>query len=53
MLGTVEGMKEDKENRLSFLRYQKERGLAGMQLFAADKCAGLIEALGEVFPQAR
>ena len=53
LLGAVEGMKEDKESWLSFLRRLKERGLAGTQLFAADKCAGLIEALGEVFPQAR
>lgn len=53
VLGAAEGMKEDKESWLSFLRHLKERGLAGTQLFAADKCAGLIEALGEVFPQAR
>lgn len=53
VLGAVEGMKEDKESWLGFLRHLKERGLAGTQLFVADKCAGLIEALAEVFPQAR
>ncbi len=52
VLGAVEGMKEDKESWLGFLRHLKERGLAGTQLFVADKCSGLIEALGEVFPQA-
>lgn len=49
VLGAVEGMEEDKESRLSFLRRLKERGLAGTQLFAADKCAELIEALGQSF----
>ena len=53
VLGAVEGMKEDKESWLSFLRHLKERGLAGTQLFVADKCAGLIEAMAEAFPQAR
>lgn len=53
VIGAAEGMKEDKESWLSFLRQLKERGLKGTQLFVADKCLGLIEALGEVFPQAR
>jgi len=53
VLGAVEGMKEDKESWLGFLRHLNERGLAGTQLFVADKCAGLIEALAEAFSQAR
>lgn len=50
IIGAAEGEKEDKEGWLSFLRYLKQRGLAGTQLFVSDKCLGLIEALGEVFP---
>lgn len=53
VIGATEGMKEDKESWLSFLRHLKERGLQGTQLFIADKCSGLIEAMAEVFPQAR
>jgi putative transposase len=53
VIGAVEGMKEDKESWLGFLRHLKERGLQGTQLFIADKCTGLIEAMAEVFPRAR
>mgnify|MGYP000934302121 FL=1 len=53
VLGATEGMKEDKESWLGFLRHLKERGLQGTQLFIADKCSGLIEAMAEVFPRAR
>ena len=53
VIGATEGMKEDKESWLGFLRHLKERGLQGTQLFIADKCTGLIEAMAEVFPQAR
>ena len=53
VIGATEGMKEDKESWLAFLRHLKERGLQGTQLFTADKCTGLIESMAEVFPQAR
>ena len=53
VIGATEGMKEDKESWLAFLRHLKERGLRGTQLFTADKCTGLIESMAEVFPQAR
>lgn len=53
VLGAAEGSKEDKESWLEFLRHLKERGLSGPQLFVGDKCLGLVEALGEVFPQAK
>ena len=53
VIGAEEGMKEDKESWLSFLRHLKERGLKGTQLFIGDKCLGLIEALSETYPQAR
>jgi transposase-like protein len=52
ILGVVEGLKEDTESWRSFLRHLKQRGLKGVQLFTSDKCLGLIEALGEFYPQA-
>lgn len=52
VLGVAEGMKEDGESWLSFLRWLKSRGLDGTQLFTTDKCLGLVDALGQVFPQA-
>lgn len=53
VIGASEGMKEDKESWLSFLRQLKQRGLKGTQLFIGDKCMGLIESLGEVYPLAQ
>jgi transposase-like protein len=35
------------------LRYLKERGLSGVRLITSDKCIGLVEALGEFFPEAQ
>lgn len=52
ILGVAEGMKEDKTSWLAFLRYLKQRGLESMRLAITDKCLGLTEALGEVYPQA-
>ena len=52
VLGVVEGVKEDKDSWTRFLRHLKERGLGGVRLFVSDKCLGLIEALGEFYPQA-
>jgi len=53
ILGVAEGAKEDHESWCEFLRYLKERGLSGTRLFISDKCLGLVEALGESYPQAR
>jgi len=53
ILGAAEGSKEDKESWLNFLRHLKERGLKGTQLFISDKCLGFVEALGDVFPDAK
>lgn len=52
ILGVAEGIKEDTESWRSFLRYLKERGLRGVRLITSDKCIGLVEALGEFFPDA-
>jgi len=52
ILGVAEGAKEDKASWSSFLRYLKERGLKGVELFITDKCLGLIDSLGEFYPKA-
>jgi transposase-like protein len=53
ILGVIEGGKEDKESWLSFLRHLKSRGLRGVKLFISDRCVGLVEAIGECFPDAQ
>jgi len=53
VIGSAEGMKEDRDSWLSFLKSLKERGLDGTQLFIGDRCLGLLEAVHEVFPAAR
>jgi putative transposase len=52
ILGVVEGAKEDTHSWRVFLRHLKERGLTGVELFISDKCLGLVEALGEFYPEA-
>lgn len=51
IIGIAEGSKEDKESWLGFLRWLKERGLSGTELFVTDKCLGVVDSIGEVFPQ--
>ena len=46
-------MKEDTESWRNFLRHLKERGLKGVRLLISDKCLGLVEALGEFYPEAQ
>ena len=53
ILGVKEGAKEDKESWMEFLRYLKKRGLRGVRLIVSDKCLGLIESIGEFYPQAK
>jgi putative transposase len=52
ILGVEEGKKEDKDSWLNFMRRLKERGLRGVRLLISDKCLGLVESLGDVFPEA-
>ena len=53
IIAVCEGTKEDKESWRNFLRHLKERGLKGVRLIISDKCLGLVEALGEFFPEAQ
>lgn len=53
VIGTAEGMKEDRESWRNFLVSLKERGLTGTRLFIGDKCLGLLDAINTVFPEAK
>lgn len=46
-------MKEDKESWRTFLVWLKERGLTGVRLIIGDKNPGMLEAVPEVFLDAR
>ena len=50
VLGAAEGMKEDKASWISFFQWLRGRGLDGVKLVVGDKCLGMLEAVGEVFP---
>lgn len=53
ILGAAEGMKEDKASWTEFFKWLKGRGLDGVRLIVGDKCLGMLEAVGEVFPEAK
>ena len=46
-------MKEDKASWVSFFQWLKGRGLSGVRLIVGDKCLGMLEAVGDVFPDAK
>ena len=53
VLGAAEGMKEDKASWVGFFQWLHGRGLDGVKLIVGDKCMGMLEAVGEVFPDAK
>ena len=53
VLGAAEGMKEDKASWVNFFQWLRGRGLDGVKLIVGDKCLGMLEAVGEVFPKAK
>lgn len=53
IIGAAEGMKEDKESWKNFFIDLKKRGLIGVRLVIGDKCLGMLESLGEVYPEAK
>ena len=53
VLGAAEGMKEDKASWVNFFQWLKSRGLDGVKLIIGDKCLGMLEAVGEVFSDAK
>ena len=52
IIGVAEGTKEDKEGWTHFLRSLKNRGLSGVRLIVSDKCLGLVESIGDFYPDA-
>ena len=46
-------MKEAKASWVSFFQWLRGRGLDGVKLIVGDKCRGMVEAVGEVFPDAK
>ena len=46
-------MKEDKASWVGFFQWLRGRGLNGVKLIVGDKCQGMLEAVGEVFPDAK
>ena len=53
VLGAAEGMKEDKASWVNFLQWLCGRGMEGVKLIVGDKCLGMLEAVGEVYPEAK
>ena len=52
ILGVQEGHKEDKSGWSSFLAHLKQRGLKGVRLIVSDACLGLVESVGDYYPEA-
>ncbi len=48
----LDDMKEDKTSWVSFFQWLRSRGLDGVKLIVGDKSLGMLEAVGEVFPEA-
>ena len=53
VFGVAEGMKENKESWVTFFQWLWGRGLNCVKLVVGDKCPGMPEAMGEVFPEAK
>ena len=53
VIGAAEGIKEDKASWVGFFQWLKGRGLDGVKLIVGDKCMGMLEAVYEVFPDAK
>ena len=53
ILGAAEGLKEDLESWKEFFVWLKSRGLSGVKLVIGDKALGMVEAIRQVFPEAK
>lgn len=53
VLGAAEGTKEDKAGWTNFFHWLRGRGLSGVRLIVGDKRMEMLEAMGEVFPDAK
>ena len=53
ILGVAEGSREDKESWKAFFRYLKNRGLDEIRLIVSDKNLGLLDVIGDFFPNSQ
>ena len=53
VLDAAEGMQEDKASWGRPFQWLRGRGLDGVKLVVGNKCFGMLEAVGEVFPEAK
>jgi putative transposase len=53
VIGVAEGMKEDSASWNSFVSSLISRGLTGVCLVTGDRCAGLVDTVSGLLPQAR
>ncbi len=53
VLGVQEGHKKDKSGWSGFLKHLKQRGLKGVELIISDACLGLVESMGDFYPEAK
>ena len=53
ILGVAEGSREDAESWRTFFRYLKQRGLQRVRLIVSDKSTGILDAIGDFFPESR
>ena len=53
ILGVAEGSREDAESWRNFFRYLKQRGLQRVRLIVSDKSTGILDAIGDFFPESR
>lgn len=53
IIGAAEGLKEDFESWKNFFVWLKSRGLNGVKLVIGDKALGMVDAIGQVFPDAK
>ena len=53
VLGVQEGHKEDKAGWSGFLKHLRQRGLKGVELIISDACLGLVESMGDFYPDAK
>ncbi|MFT8358627.1 IS256 family transposase [Bifidobacterium aquikefiri] len=53
VIGVAEGVKEDATSWRNFITSLIARGLRGVRMVTGDRCAGLVNTVGELLPQAR
>ena len=46
-------VKEDKNSWVNFFQWPRGRGLDGVKLVVGNKCLGMLETVGKVFPEAK